>query len=114
MKRVSRVLWNRLESPDYPRLQCDTTFRYLKQLTDAGVTVSDRSDAAYDTYICRGLPVGAIGNPGLDALTAAVSPSEEEVCAGCYFFLTDREGAVHYSRTYAEHLAACQKYLTDE
>ncbi len=103
MYRVSRVLHNRLESPAYPRLQCDVSTAYLRELKEAGETPYE---AAYDTYICKGLPVGAIANPGWHALSAAVSPSEEEICAGCYFFVIDAtDGAVYYSKTYAEHLA---------
>ncbi len=108
MKRVARVLQNRLDSPDYPRLQCDVTTKYLRELAAAGV---DASREAYDTYVCRGLPVGAINNPGLAALQAAVSPSDEDICAGCYFFVIDSANdTVYYSRTYAEHLAFCREH----
>lgn len=108
MKRVARVLQNRLDSPDYPRLQCDVTTKYLRELAAAGVPV--QTDV-YDTYVCRGLPVGAINNPGLAALQAAVAPSDEAVCAGCYFFVIDAaENTVYYSRTYAEHLAFCREH----
>ena len=103
MPRVSRVLHNRLESADYPRLQCDVTTRYLRALEAAGVSVDKE---LYDTYVCRNLPVAAINNPGLDALKAAVSPSDEEICADCFFFVTDEAtGKVYYSKTYAQHLA---------
>lgn len=103
MYRVSRVLHNRLASPDYPRLQCDVSTAYLRELEEAGETPDK---AAYDTYICKGLPVGAIANPGAAALAAAVSPSTEEICEGCYFFVIDAtDDTVYYSKTYAEHLA---------
>jgi len=103
MYRVSRVLHNRLESPDYPRLQCDVSTAYLRELEAAGETPDK---AAYDTYVRKGLPVGAIANPGAAALAAAVAPSEEDICAGCYFFVIDEaDGTVYYSKTYAEHLA---------
>ena len=102
MYRVSRVLWNRLESPGFPRLQCDVTTAYLRELTGAGETPQTE---AYDTYVCYGLPVGAIANPGYDALAAAVSPSTEALCAGCYFFIIDEHGVAYYTKTYEEHLA---------
>ncbi|MBE6758306.1 MAG: endolytic transglycosylase MltG [Ruminococcaceae bacterium] len=103
MYRVSRVLHNRLESPDYPRLQCDVTTAYLRELEKAGETPDK---AGYDTYVCKGLPVGAIANPGANALAAAVSPSMEDICADCYFFVIDSaDDTVYYSETYAEHLA---------
>ncbi len=103
MYRVSRVLHNRLESPAYPRLQCDVSTAYLRELESVGET-PDRT--VYDTYHCNGLPVGAIANPGAAALAAAVSPSTEEICAGCYFFVIDpADDVVYYSKSYAEHLA---------
>lgn len=102
--RMARVLVNRLQSPDYPRLQCDVTVRYVRELQEAGVAVEE---AAYDTYTCRGLPVGAICSPGITALQAAIAPSDEAVCADCYYFVTDDvQHTVTYSRTYEEHLAA--------
>lgn len=107
MPRVSRVLHNRLDSPDYPCLQCDATTKYRRDMAAAGW---ETREDAYDSYVCRGLPVGAIGNPGLAALTAAVAPSEEEICAGCYFFVTDdANDTVYYSKTYAEHVAVCRQ-----
>lgn len=103
MDRISCVLWNRLESPAYPRLQCDVTTAYLRELVEAGETPHE---TAYDTYVCYGLPVGAIANPGWNALAAAVAPSDEAICADCYFFVYDAtDGTVYYSATYAEHLA---------
>ncbi|MBO5796784.1 MAG: endolytic transglycosylase MltG [Clostridia bacterium] len=104
MPRVSRVLHNRLDSPHYPRLQCDAATRYVRALEAAEVSFNRD---LYDTYVCRGLPVAAINNPGLDAIQAAIAPSEEEICAGCYFFVTDEaNNTVYYSKTYAQHLAA--------
>ncbi len=103
MPRISRVLQNRLKSSAYPRLQCDVTTAYLRELTQAGETPDE---VAYDTYVCRGLPVGAIANPGWAALKAAVSPSDEEICAESYFFVYDvTDGTVYYSETYAQHQA---------
>lgn len=108
MPRISRVLHNRLQSVDYPRLQCDVTTRYLRALKAAGI---EAKEEVYSTYICRDLPIGAINNPSVNAMLAAVAPSEEDVCKGCYFFVTDAANdAVYYSRTYAEHLATCRKY----
>lgn len=112
MTRVSRVLHNRLNSPNYPRLQCDVTTRYLRELDAAGVPVEKE---LYDTYIRYNLPVGAISNPGLSALSAAVSPSNEELCADCYFFVTDEaNNTVYYSKTYAEHLAVWDRIQNGE
>ena len=111
MKRVARVLQNRLDNPaEYPKLQCDTGWGYLKKLQASPSGVTFDKDA-YDMYTCRGLPVGAIGNPGLAALLAALSPSDEEEVEGCYFFATDyTTGITYYSKTYAQHMAVCREH----
>ena len=70
---------------------------------------------SYNTYKREGFPIGAIGNPGLDALLAAVNPSEDETIKKCYYFATDyKTGITYFSKTYTEHQAVIQKYgITD-
>lgn len=59
----------------------------------------------------RGLIPGAIGNAGLSALDAVLSPSTEQSVVNCYFFASDyNSGVTYYSKTYAEHDAVCRKY----
>ena len=109
--RVSRVLTNRLNDPaNYPRLQCDATISYYKLLdrTVAGLTIDQD---AYDTAVRKGLPPGAIANPGMRAINAVLNPSEEEDVAKCFFFATDfSTGITYYSKTYAQHQAICNQY----
>ena len=112
MAKVSRVLHNRLENPSvYPKLECDSTQIYLDKILGSDI---DYDNKYYDTYKRPGLPVGAINNPGLDALSAAINPSADATVAKCYFFLTGRErdGSVTYvySKTLAEHEKARKKY----
>ncbi len=110
MARVSRVLYNRLEEgSDYPRLQCDTTQLYLKGIVGSYDDSSDLAKA-YDTYLFEGLPIGAIGNPGLDALEAVARPSSEAKVKDCYFFVADvRTGETFYSKTWKQHLKKCKE-----
>lgn len=74
--KVSRVIRNRLEK-GMP-LQMDSTIHYLKK--DRGKiflsTASTFLKSPYNTYRNYGLPPGPIGNPGLDALTAAAKPAQ--------------------------------------
>lgn len=113
MKRVSRVLWNRLEDPSrYPKLELDSTIAYATQFFP-GISDDAVMNVAYDTYQRDGLPVGAICNPGLDALNAVVNPSEESAIVDCYYFATDWKvdpTVTYYSETYEEHVAICKKY----
>lgn len=111
MLKVSRVIYNRLENPaEYPYLQCDSTGDYVSKIysqPDGAEVVSK----AYDTYARKGLPVGPINNPGLQALEAALNPSEDPEAAEYYFFATDYDSMITYfSKTYAEHERICIKY----
>lgn len=111
MLKVSRVLWNRLENKStYPKLQCDSTRTYIKNLIAADSTIQV-NDKAYDTYECDGLPAGAINNPGEDAIRAVVAPSEDSSVKNAYFFATDYStGITYYSNTFAEHERICRRY----
>ncbi len=111
MDKVARVLWNRLEnSAVYPKLQCDSTRDYVTDMM-AGNTDIVISDEAFDTYVCDGLPAGAINNPGLDAIKAVLYPSEDAGAMKCYFFATDYDtGITYFSETYDRHVYICKKY----
>lgn len=68
--------------------------------------------AAYDTYRISGLPAGAISNPGIDAINAALNPDEEFMAEGYYFFVTghpgtEYEGQYFYAKTADEHYQNC-------
>ena len=70
--------------------------------------------AAYDTYRISGLPAGAISNPGIDAIDAALNPDEEFMAEGYYFFVTghpgnEYEGQYFYAKTADEHYQNCVK-----
>ena len=110
MEGVARVLYNRLDSPLYPRLELDSTRDYVNEVLPSidGVEVTG---SAYNTYVRSGLPVGAINNPGLDAIAAVFNPSEDEKIKQCYFFATDYDtGITYFSKTFAEHESICRRY----
>lgn len=115
MEKVSRVLANRL-NPDsgYPKLQLCSTRDYVKGLlpTIPGLPVTS---VAYNTYEREGMPVGAINNPGMRAIKAALNPSTDKDVAKCYFFATDYDtGITYYSETFDEHNYIIRKYgITD-
>ena len=64
-------------------------------------------DAAPLTYQTRGLPKSPIGNPGLLALKAAVTPAQSSYL----YYLHDKDGNIHYAENFAEHNKNIQKYL---
>ena len=107
MANVSSVLHNRLESPDYGMLQCDVTIHYVNdRITDSPYLSGDTSQfaALYNTYKVRGLPEGAICCPGIDAIDAALYPTD----SNNFFFVTDADMNYYYAETYAKHLENCR------
>ncbi len=111
MYAVSKVLTNRMQpNSGFAKLQCDATRDYIRgilpSVSGAAVTTS-----SYDTYVREGLPVGAINNPGLMAIDAALHPSTDAEYATCYYFATDYDtGITYYSKTLAQHEATCRRY----
>ena len=64
-------------------------------------------DAAPETYKVRGLPKKPINNPGLLAIKAAMYPTKSPYL----YYLHDKDGKVHYAKTFAEHRLNVLKYL---
>ena len=110
MPRVMRVIRNRIENPTYfPYLQLDSTEDYLLNLLPtSGAQIVD---TAYNTYERQGLPVGAICNPGLAAINAALNPSMEPDIVNCYYFASIVEtGETEFFETFEEHEAWCVEH----
>lgn len=110
MYKVARVLRNRLDNPTvYPKLECDSTQRYINSITPSSQEGQVVENLDYDTYKRNGLPVGPINNPGMDAIDAVLNPAED--MEGYYYFATDLStGKTYYSRTYEEHERTCRRY----
>ena len=105
---VAGVFWRRLDNGK--RLESDATLNYITGKTSLEVPLSDTYlESAYNTYRNDGLPPGAIDNPGLDALTAAVYPTESDY----WYFLATPDGEVKYSATYDQHLQYKAEYYPD-
>lgn len=108
MSKVVRVLYNRLDS-DYTRLECDSTVLYVKDLP-SNAEGADKMAEVYNTYTRYGLTPGAICNPGLHAIMAAIYPSDDEYVSQCFYFANDTAGNTYYSKTFSQHVATCRKY----
>jgi UPF0755 protein len=81
---ISGILWRRLEK---------------------GIAL--QADAAPETYDRRGLPDDPIANPGLLSIKAALYPKDSPYL----YYLHDKEGIIHYAKTFDEHRANIEKYL---
>ena len=64
-------------------------------------------DAAPETYKIKGLPKNPICNPGLEAIFASIHP----VNSPYLYYLHDKDGMIHYARTFVEHKKNIAKYL---
>ncbi len=112
MYNVSSVFHNRMaDTSSYPQLESCTTNNYINDYIRplCPADTLDQVVAAYDTYGTAGLPVGAIANPGVDAIDAALHPEKNTLDDTYYFFVTDVEYTHYYGRTYEEHLANIEK-----
>lgn len=70
----SSVIHNRLDAGW--KLQLDATLNFIKGTSTFELTYDDMEiDSPYNTYLYEGLPVGPIGNPGMDAIQAALHPN---------------------------------------
>ena len=105
-RKVSGILWKRLQK-GMP-LQVDGVFPYIfgdkpYDLTNGDLLI----DSPYNTYKYIGLPPTPISNPGLAAILAAVTP----ITTPYWYYLSDRDGNMHYAVTHDEHLVNRVKYL---
>lgn len=103
---VSDIFWRRI-AKGMP-LQADSTVNYVTGKNTPSASYDDiQIDSKYNTYKNKGLPPGAICNPGYAALRAAVNPAANDY----WYFLTTPDGKVIYSKTFNEHVANKVKYL---
>lgn len=102
MKMISGVFHNRLNNSDeFPRLESDPTKKYVREvIKPASVTQNQEMMDAYDTYVGKGLPPGAICSPGLDAINAALYPDDNDY----YYFCSNLETKeCFYAKSFAQH-----------
>jgi UPF0755 protein len=103
---IASVFYNRLRL-GMP-LQSDPTAVYGVRAFAGKVTRADiERRSSYNTYLINGLPPGPIGNPGADALKAALHPARTNYL----YFVARRDGTHQFSRTLDEHNRAVARFL---
>lgn len=103
---VAQVLLNRLAKP--MRLDVDATVRYITNNWSNPITKADlASNSPYNTRKFTGLPPTPICNPSLMSIQAVLSPSPTDAL----YYLTDKDGVMHYAKTLDEHNVNKAKYL---
>ena len=99
-RMVADILWRRISRG--MGLQVDSSVKYLTKSAGVFTTKQERATVSlWNTYKYKGLPLGPIGNPGISAIEAALSPKPNDY----WFYLTSPDGTVHYARTLEEHVS---------
>lgn len=106
---ISSVYHNRLRLG--MKLQADPTVLYGKWETTGNYLLSiTRQDLItpnpYNTYTKKGLPLGPIANPGLEALKATLQPATSEFL----YFVSRNDGTHIFSKDYDAHNRAVQSF----
>lgn len=103
---ISSVFHNRLRI-GMP-LQSDPTAVYGVRAFSGKVSKTDiQRQSPYNTYLNKGLPPGPIGNPGIDALAAALNPAKSDFL----YFVARQDGTHQFSRNLVDHNRAVVRYL---
>lgn len=106
---VASVFINRLKA-GMP-LQSDPTVVYGIELINGpmqrALMKNDLlSNHPYNTYIIKGLPSGAIANPGRASLEATLNPLQ----TNDYYFVATGDGGHHFAKTLQEHNRNVARY----
>ncbi|MCQ8189993.1 endolytic transglycosylase MltG [Streptomyces rugosispiralis] len=110
-RKMAEVVYNRLKpaNPEtYGKVEFDSTYNYIKNQSKIDIPISEikQYDNPYNTYFYKGLPPGPIGNPGHDALKAAMNPTSD----GWYYFISLDGKTSEFSKTYADHQKWVNKF----
>ncbi|MEE4597361.1 endolytic transglycosylase MltG [Streptomyces sp. DSM 41524] len=110
-RKMAEVVYNRLKpaNPEtYGKVEFDSTYNYIKNQSKIDIPISEikQYDNPYNTYFYKGLPPGPIGNPGHDALKAAMNPTSD----GWYYFISLDGKTSQFSKTYADHQKWVDKF----
>lgn len=105
-KIIADILWRRIEIGML--LQVDTTFMYINGKPSSEITKADlKIDSPYNTYTHKGLPPTPISNPGILAINASMFPTPNKYL----YYLSDKDGVMHYAVTFEEHKKNKVKYI---
>ena len=107
MPIVAGIIWKRLDNDWHLGIDATSHYSLLEWNDRAGLLAALRDpDDPYNTRLRHGLPPTAIGNSGLDALNAAMSPEHSRY----WYYLHDSNGRLHPARSAAEHEANRRRY----
>jgi UPF0755 protein len=103
---VAGILWKRLAAG--MALQVDPPFYYFLDKRSDQLSLDDlKIESPYNLYLNTGLPPSPIDSPGLEAILDAVHPT----ATSYWFYLSGKDGSMHYAATLDGHNANKTKYL---
>ncbi len=110
-RKMAKVVYNRMDPSNqetYGLLQFDSTYNYIKNTSATKLNLNQVKslDDYYNTYKYKGLPPGPIGNPGVDALKAAMSPDG----GNWYYFISLDGKTTKFTETKAQFDKLYQQY----
>jgi UPF0755 protein len=106
---VAGVYYNRLKKN--MRIEADPTVQYIIEDGPRRLRYSDlHRESPYNTYRHYGLPPGPINNPGKASIIAALYPKRHRYL----YFVANGQGGHTFSKTFADHQRAKQKYKKSE
>ncbi|MCX5383568.1 endolytic transglycosylase MltG [Streptomyces sp. NBC_00083] len=103
-RKMAEVVYNRLKPDNFQtnqKLQFDSAYNYLTNQSNIKIGLSEinSNPDPYNTYKWRGLTPGPIGNPGSEAMAAALDPTND---GWLYFVATDGVHKTEFAKTLAE------------
>ncbi|MCQ6556506.1 endolytic transglycosylase MltG [Streptomyces sp. C10-9-1] len=111
-RKMSEVVYNRLKPTNTETnqlLQFDSAFNYLKGQSEIDISekeINSNRDP-YNTYTQKGLTPGPIGNPGNEAIAAALDPTKD---GWMYFVATDGMKVTEFAKTHDDFLKLKRKF----
>ncbi|MFG1806982.1 endolytic transglycosylase MltG [Streptomyces sp. NPDC049040] len=103
-RKMAKVIYDRLLPSNKQQtnflLQFDSTYNYIKNTSQTKIATKDVQSLkdTYNTYRNKGLTPGPIGNPGVNALKAAMNPDP----GPWYFFISLDGKTTQFTETLAE------------
>jgi len=94
--RIAAVIYNRLGSSSFPKLQIDATINYA--IAGTSRPFSTDIDDPYNTYLHNGLPPGPISNPGIESIRAALYPNSTKE----FYYALNKQGTHNFFATKAQ------------
>ena len=99
---IASVIFNRINSSDFPYLQIDATIIYgMARNDDEDKDLTTSYDSPYNSYTNKGLPPGPISNPGEAAIRGALYPEDSNY----YYYALHKDGYHEFFRYYDSFLS---------